>query len=112
MEKVTISKLNIIDLAGSERTKKTNSTGGTLLEASFINKSLSYLEQLVVGYSEKKRDSLPFRQSKLTYLLKDSIGGNSRMIMVANIWPERTHLEETISTLRFASRLAKVTNCP
>lgn len=54
LEKVTISKLNIIDLAGSERTKKTNSTGETLLEASFINKSLSYLEQLVVGYSEKR----------------------------------------------------------
>lgn len=54
LEKVGVSKLNIIDLAGSERTKKTNSTGDTLLEASFINKSLSYLEQLVVGYSEKK----------------------------------------------------------
>lgn len=54
LEKVCVSKLNIIDLAGSERTKKTNSTGETLLEASFINKSLSYLEQLVVGYSEKK----------------------------------------------------------
>lgn len=54
LEKVNISKLNIIDMAGSERTKKTNSTGETLLEASFINKSLSYLEQLVVGYSEKK----------------------------------------------------------
>ena len=54
LEKVNISKLNIIDMAGSERTKKTHSTGETLLEASFINKSLSYLEQLVVGYSEKK----------------------------------------------------------
>lgn len=54
LEKVSVSKLNIIDLAGSERTKKTHSTGETLLEASFINKSLSYLEQLVVGYSEKK----------------------------------------------------------
>ena len=53
-EKISVSKLNIIDLAGSERTKKTNSTGGTLLEASFINRSLSYLEQLVVRFSEKK----------------------------------------------------------
>jgi kinesin family protein 6/9 len=53
-EKVTVSKLNIIDLAGSERSKKTLSQGGTLLEASFINKSLSYLEQLVVAYSENK----------------------------------------------------------
>ncbi len=59
-----------------------------------------------------RRDSLPFRQSKLTYLLKDSIGGNSKMIMIANIWAESSHLEETISTLRFASRIAKVTSCP
>ena len=59
-----------------------------------------------------RRDSLPFRQSKLTYLLKDSIGGNSKMIMIANIWAESSHLEETISTLRFASRISKVTSCP
>ena len=109
-EKLIISKLNIVDLAGSERTKKTNSEGKTLLEASFINKSLSYLEQLVVACNNKNRDCLPYRQSKLTYLLKDSLGGNCKTIMIANIWPESDYLEETISTFRFASRMTQVVN--
>ncbi|CAD8210486.1 unnamed protein product [Paramecium pentaurelia] len=109
-EKVIISKLNLVDLAGSERTKKTGSEGRTLLEAQFINKSLSFLEQVVVALSEKQRDHIPYRQSKLTNLLKDSIGGNSKTVMIANIWPEKHQLEETISTLKFAQRMMKVTN--
>lgn len=109
-EKLMVSKLNIVDLAGSERTKKTNSEGNTLLEASFINKSLSYLEQLVVAFNSKNRDCLPYRQSKLTYLLKDSLGGNCKTIFIANIWPEAAFLEETISTFRFASRMSQVVN--
>lgn len=110
-EKVLTAKLNIVDLAGSERTKKTGSEGQTLLEAQFINKSLTFLEQVVVSLSEKhRRDHIPYRQSKLTYLLKDSIGGNSKTVMIANIWPEERHLEETISTLKFASRMMKVSN--
>jgi len=59
------------------------------MEASFINRSLSYLEQVVVALSERERDHVPYRQSKLTYLLKDSIGGNCKTIMIANMWPER-----------------------
>ncbi|KAL4442793.1 hypothetical protein ABPG74_010682 [Tetrahymena malaccensis] len=109
-EKVIISKLHLVDLAGSERTKKTGSEGRTLLEAQFINKSLSFLEQVVVALNEKQRDHIPYRQSKLTNLLKDSIGGNSKTIMIANIWPEADHLEETISTLKFATRMMKVAN--
>lgn len=109
-EKLIVSKLNIVDLAGSERTKKTNSEGSVLLEASFINKSLSYLEQLVVAFNTKNRDCLPYRQSKLTYLLKDSLGGNCKTIFIANIWPEVAFLEETISTFRFASRMSQVVN--
>lgn len=109
-EKVIFSKLNLVDLAGSERTKKTGSEGQTLIEAQFINKSLSFLEQVVVALSEKQRDHIPYRQSKLTNLLKDSIGGNCKTILIANIWPEVTHLEETISTLKFASRMMKVSN--
>lgn len=109
-EKVIISKLHLVDLAGSERTKKTGSEGKSLLEAQFINKSLSFLEQVVVALSEKQRDHIPYRQSKLTNLLKDSIGGNSKTIMIANVWPEASHLEETISTLKFASRMMKVSN--
>ena len=84
-EKVIYSKLNLVDLAGSERTKKTGSEGLTLTEANFINKSLSYMEQVVIALSEKNRDHVPYRQSKLTYMLKDSIGGNSKTLMVANI---------------------------
>jgi kinesin family member 6/9 len=109
-EKVTYSKLNLVDLAGSERTKKTGSEGLTLTEANFINKSLSYMEQVVIALSEKNRDHVPYRQSKLTYMLKDSIGGNSKTLMVANIWPEPEHMEETISTLRFATRMMRVSN--
>mmetsp|Transcript_14032 Transcript_14032/g.14066 ORF Transcript_14032/g.14066 Transcript_14032/m.14066 type:complete len:623 (+) Transcript_14032:287-2155(+) len=109
-EKVTISKLNLVDLAGSERTKKTGSEGLTLTEANYINKSLSYLEQVVIALSERGREHVPYRQSKLTYMLKDSIGGNSKTLMVANIWPEPSHMEETISTLRFATRMMRVSN--
>jgi len=109
-EKVVFSKLNLVDLAGSERTKKTGSEGLTLMEANYINKSLSYLEQVVIALSEKGRDHVPYRQSKLTYLLKDSIGGNSKTLMVANVWPEPDHMEETISTLRFATRMMSVSN--
>jgi kinesin family member 6/9 len=109
-EKVVMSKINLVDLAGSERTKKTGSEGRTLIEAQFINKSLSFLEQVVVALSDQQRDHIPYRQNKLTYLLKDSIGGNSKTCMIANIWPETSHLEETISTLKFASRMMKVSN--
>ncbi|OMJ86652.1 hypothetical protein SteCoe_11804 [Stentor coeruleus] len=109
-EKVVYSKLNLVDLAGSERTKKTGSEGLTLTEANFINKSLSYMEQVVIALSEKNREHVPYRQSKLTYYLKDSIGGNSKTLMVANIWPEPEHMEETISTLRFATRMMRVSN--
>ncbi|EGR33967.1 kinesin family member 9, putative [Ichthyophthirius multifiliis] len=109
-EKVILTKINLVDLAGSERTKKTGSEGQTLLEAQFINKSLSFLEQVVVALSEKQRDHIPYRQSKLTNLLKDSIGGNSKTMVICNIWPEIDHLEETISTLKFATRMMKVSN--
>ena len=109
-EKIIYSKLNLVDLAGSERTKKTGSEGLTLKEANYINKSLSYLEQVVVSLSERDRDHVPYRQSKLTHILKDSIGGNSMTLMIANVWPEVTHIEETISTLRFAMRMMNVSN--
>lgn len=108
--KILFSKLSIFDLAGCERTKKTNSEGLKMLEASFINKSLSSLEQLVVAYNQKNREFLPYRQAKLTYLLKDSIGGNSKAVFIANIWPEEGFLEETISVLRFASKISNITN--
>ena len=112
-EKVMVSKLNFVDLAGSERVKKTGSTGITLKEATYINKSLTFLEQVVVALTEKKtknKDHVPYRQSKLTHILKDSIGGNCKTVMVATIWPEVPFLQETLSTLNFAKRMGGVVN--
>jgi len=109
-DKVVFSKLHLVDLAGSEMTKKTGSTGITLEESCFINKSLSFLEQVVLALSSKKRGHVPYRQAKLTNFLRDSIGGNCKTVMVANIWPEARHLSETASTLKFASRMMKITN--
>ena len=77
-----------------------------------INKSLTFLEQVILALSDKKRDHVPYRQSKLTNVLRDALGGNCNTIMVANMWGEKQHLEETISTLRFATRMMCVTNTP
>ena len=109
-DKVINSKLHLVDLAGSERCKKTGSSGLTLKEATFINKSLSFLEQVVIALSSSVRDHIPYRQSKLTNLLRDSLGGNCKTVMVANIWPESSHLEETVGTLKFATRMMRVSN--
>jgi len=81
-------------------------------EASAINKSLSALEHVVVTACDKKRDHVPYRNSTLTAFLKNTIGGNCKTILCANIWPESSHIEETISTLRFASRMKQVENVP
>lgn len=103
-ERVTVSKLHLVDLAGSERTKKTQVTGQTLKEANFINKSLSFLEQTVAALGRREAH-IPFRQTKLTAALKDALGGNSRSVMIACLWPEERHAEESASSLRFASRV-------
>jgi kinesin family protein 6/9 len=121
-EKVVHSKLNLVDLAGSERLKKVDVddvTSGTKSidattkrESMYINKSLTYLEQCVVALTTKGRSHVPYRQSKLTHLLKDGIGGNSNSLLLACIYGEEAHLEETLSTLRLAQRMMKVTNRP
>eukprot|EP01137_Pigoraptor_chileana_P026532 Opistho-2@7958 len=111
-EKFTVSKLNLVDLAGSERLSKTQSDGTTLREAMYINKSLSFLEQVIIALADRRRDHVPYRQSKLTHVLKDALGGNCDTIMIANIWGESTQLEETISTLRFSQRMMCVANAP
>lgn len=108
-EKVIHSKLHLVDLAGNERTKKLEAAA-RMKEANYINKSLSFLEQVVVASCDSKKDHVPYRQSKLTNLLKSSIGGNCQTVMISNIWPEEIYLEETISTLKFASRMMKVQN--
>lgn len=79
------SKLHLVDLAGSERTKKTGTSGVQLTEAQHINKSLSFLEQVVLALSEKNRDYIPYRQTTLTNFLRDSLGGNCMTVMVANV---------------------------
>ena len=109
-DKVTYSKLHLVDLAGCERTKKSQATGLRMNEAQAINKSLSFLEQVVLALSDKKRDHIPYRQAKLTNFLRDSIGGNCKTVMVANIWPEARNMEEVASTLKFATRMMKVQN--
>jgi len=84
-EKMIYSKLHLVDLAGSERTKKTHTHGGQLNEARHINKSLSYLEQVVLALSDRKRDHVPYRQTTLTNFLRDSLGGNCKTVMIANV---------------------------
>ncbi|NXA44627.1 KIF9 protein, partial [Nothocercus julius] len=106
------SKINLIDLAGSERLSKTGSEGQVLKEATYINKSLSFLEQIVIALSDPRRDHIPFRQSKLTHVLKDSLGGNCNTVLVANICGEAVHVDETLSSLRFATRMKWITTEP
>uniref|UniRef100_A0A8C8ATE8 Kinesin-like protein n=1 Tax=Otus sunia TaxID=257818 RepID=A0A8C8ATE8_9STRI len=106
------SKISLIDLAGSERLSKTRSEGQVLKEAMYINKSLSFLEQLIIALANPKRDHMPFRQSKLTHVLKDSLGGNCNTVLVANICGEAVHVEETLSSLRFATRMKWITTEP
>ncbi|OXB63800.1 hypothetical protein ASZ78_016206 [Callipepla squamata] len=91
------SKISLIDLAGSERLSKTGSEGQVLKEATYINKSLSFLEQIIIALADPKREHIPFRQSKLTHVLKDSLGGKCNTVLVANICGEALHVEETVS---------------
>ena len=111
-EKVLTSKLNFVDLAGSERVKETGSSGLALKEAAYINKSLTFLEQVVVALTDKtkRKEYIPYRQSKLTHILKDAIGGNCKTIMIATIWPEEQFILDTLSTLNFAKRMKNVVN--
>uniref|UniRef100_A0A673U6H0 Kinesin-like protein n=1 Tax=Suricata suricatta TaxID=37032 RepID=A0A673U6H0_SURSU len=111
-EKYITSKINLVDLAGSERLGKTGSEGRVLKEATYINKSLSFLEQAIIALGDQKRDHIPFRQCKLTHALKDSLGGNCNMVLLTNIYGEAAQLEETLSSLRFASRMRLVTTEP
>mmetsp|Transcript_20150 Transcript_20150/g.3290 ORF Transcript_20150/g.3290 Transcript_20150/m.3290 type:complete len:134 (-) Transcript_20150:913-1314(-) len=102
-----ISRFHIIDLAGSERQKATDTAGGRLKEAGMINKSLSALGNVInslVDISEGKSRYVHYRDSKLTFLLKDSLGGNSKTCMIACISPSNTAFGETLSTLKFAQR--------
>lgn len=91
------SKLNLVDLAGSERMGKSLVEGGAQEEAMYINKSLTFLEQTIISLEDKHRHHVPYRQSKLTHVLKDSLGGTCSTVMIGNIWGEKQHLGETVS---------------
>ena len=80
--KYVTSKLNFVDLAGSERLSKTLSVGETQVEAMYINKSLTFLEQAVIALGDRRREHVPFRQSKLTHVLTDSIGGRCNIDVI------------------------------
>lgn len=106
----TNSKILFVDLAGSERISKSHSEGERLKEATHINKSLSALGDVIAALSSEKKGFVPYRNSKLTLLLQDSIGGNSKTIMFANISPSSASTSETVSTLNFSSRVKTVQN--
>ena len=103
------SKINLVDLAGSERSSKTNATGARLKEGANINKSLTTLGTVINTLaknagSSKKPDFVPYRNSKLTRVLQESLGGNSLTVMIAALSPASDNLSETLSTLKYADR--------
>jgi kinesin family protein 3/17 len=109
---IKVGKLNIVDLAGSERQSKTGATGEGLKEATKINLSLSTLCHVISSLTDPKCTYVPYRDSKLTRLLQDSLGGNTKTVMIANIGPADSNADETLSTLRYASRAKNIENKP
>lgn len=111
-----VSRVSLVDLAGSERAVKTGAVGDRLKEGSNINKSLTTLGLVISkladqSASSKNRDKfVPYRDSVLTWLLKDNLGGNSKTVMVATISPSADNYEETLSTLRYADRAKRIVN--
>ncbi|XP_004530270.1 kinesin-like protein Klp68D [Ceratitis capitata] len=108
---IKVGKLNLIDLAGSERQSKTGASAERLKEASKINLALSSLGNVISALAENS-PHVPYRDSKLTRLLQDSLGGNSKTIMIANIGPSAYNYNETLTTLRYASRAKTIQNKP
>lgn len=108
----SVGRLNLVDLAGSERQSKTGAQGERFKEATKINLSLSALGNVISALVDGKSSHIPYRDSKLTRLLQDSLGGNSKTVMVANIGPASYNFEETLSTLRYANRAKNIKNKP
>nr|CAH8847563.1 unnamed protein product [Trichobilharzia regenti] len=103
-------KLHLVDLAGSERQAKTGATGKRLQEANKINLSLATLGNVISALVDGKSTHVPYRNSKLTRLLQDSLGGNSKTAMIANISPSDYNYDESLSTLRYANRAKNIKN--
>lgn len=108
------SNINLVDLAGSERASKTGATGDTLKEGSNINKSLSTLGRVITTLAKRAsgqtKDIIPYRESSLTRILQNALGGNSKTTMIAAISPATFNIEETISTLRYADQVKAIKN--
>ncbi|MEC8122219.1 MAG: hypothetical protein VX113_09900, partial [Pseudomonadota bacterium] len=105
----THGKLHLVDLAGSERVKKSEVSGQGMAEACNINKSLSALGTVIASLAANEKH-VPYRDSKLTYLLQDSLGGNSHTVMLAAISPSPRSYFETLNTMQYAAR-AKLIIC-
>ncbi|KAA0201034.1 Kinesin protein [Fasciolopsis buskii] len=111
-EKIKAGKLNLVDLAGSERQAKTGACGDRFKEATKINLSLSALGNVISALVDAKSKHIPYRDSKLTRLLQDSLGGNTKTLMIACLSPADNNYEETLSTLRYANRAKNIQNKP
>uniref|UniRef100_G3Q803 Kinesin-like protein KIF16B n=1 Tax=Gasterosteus aculeatus aculeatus TaxID=481459 RepID=G3Q803_GASAC len=123
MPSETVSKIHLVDLAGSERADATGATGVRLKEGGNINKSLVTLGNVISALADMTQDGVntnlkrksvfvPYRDSVLTWLLKDSLGGNSKTIMIATVSPADVNYGETLSTLRYANRAKNIINKP
>lgn len=105
-------KLFLVDLAGSEKIQKTGAVGQTLEEAKNINKSLTTLGKVIVALTDKKATHVPYRESKLTRILSESLGGNSKTCLIITASPHPFNEAETLSTLRFGARARNIKNAP
>eukprot|EP00656_Telonema_subtile_P004423 TRINITY_DN12011_c0_g2_i2.p1 TRINITY_DN12011_c0_g2~~TRINITY_DN12011_c0_g2_i2.p1 ORF type:complete len:302 (-),score=100.01 TRINITY_DN12011_c0_g2_i2:148-1053(-) len=105
---VITGKLVLVDLAGSEKVEKSRASGSALVEARGINKSLSALGNCIQALTKERRGHVPYRDSKLTHLLKDSLGGNTKTSLLVACSPHWSNYEETISSLRFATRAKEI----
>lgn len=104
-----VGKLNLVDLAGSERVRLSGATGSRLKESQHINQSLAHLGNVISALVELRKH-IPYRDSKLTRMLADSLGGNCKTTMMAMISPAFEAMQETISTLTFANRAKNIKN--
>ena len=107
-----IGKLYLVDLAGSEKISKTGATGHTLEEAKNINKSLTTLGRVINSLTDGKSTHIPYRESKLTRVLQESLGGNSKTCLIITCSPSIYNESESLSTLRFGERAKKIKNKP
>merc|ERR1719436_538397 len=106
---MTKGKILMVDLAGSERLKKSEVTGDMQKEAIEINKSLTALGDVIESLT-KNQKSIPHRNHKLTQLLQDSLGGTAKTLMFVNCSPASSNVDETVMSLKYATRAKKITN--